>query len=130
MLEKLQRFMAGRYGNDILNTAISVIGCLLSFILPLFHIKYISLLAWIPFVIVIFRMLSKNIEKRQRENMKFLSFISPWVQYFTKKLRQKKDKEHRYYNCPECKRTLRVPKGKGKIKISCPHCKREFTKRT
>jgi transcription elongation factor Elf1 len=30
-----------------------------------------------------------------------------------------KDKEHRYFKCPNCGQYLRVPKGKGKIHINC-----------
>ena len=130
MLNKLQKFMMGRYGTDMLNTALSIFGCILSFILPLFHVRYLSLLSWIPFIIVIFRMLSKNIPARQKENMKFMKIVNPWYQYFLKKLRQKQDKDHRYYDCPKCRKTLRVPKGKGKINIRCPHCSTQFTKKT
>jgi ribosomal protein L37AE/L43A len=71
-------------------------------------------LAW-----AIFRMLSKNVYKRYEENRKYLRFLDRW-----------KDKEHRYYDCPKCKQTVRVPRGKGKISITCPTCKEKFVKKT
>ena len=29
-------------------------------------------------------------------------------------------------NCPKCNSRLRVPKGKGKIKVTCTKCKTDF----
>jgi Zn finger protein HypA/HybF involved in hydrogenase expression len=84
----------------------------------------------IPYIVVIWRTLSKNISARQRENAKFLEVIQPWKKFIIKKIRQFQDKDHRYYACPQCHNTLRVPKGRGKIKISCPHCHKEFIRKT
>ena len=67
----------------------------------------------------IFRMYSRNITARRRENTAFLSFFS-----------HLKDKEHRYFRCPQCKQTVRVPRDRGKINIRCPRCNRQFIKKT
>lgn len=40
-----------------------------------------------------------------------------------------KDPDHKVLRCPGCGEKLRVPKGKGKIKIKCPHCNTEFVKK-
>ena len=37
---------------------------------------------------------------------------------------------YRFYKCPQCKQTVRVPKGRGKICITCPKCKTEFIKKS
>ena len=34
----------------------------------------------------------------------------------------RRDKEHRYFKCPNCGQMLSVPKGKGKIRVTCPKC--------
>ncbi len=47
-----------------------------------------------------------------------------------KKERKESKKLYKYYKCPKCKTELRVPKGKGKIKIKCPKCQEQFIKRT
>lgn len=44
--------------------------------------------------------------------------------------RLKQRKTHRFFKCPECGVTVRVPKGKGKIKITCPKCKNAFVRNT
>lgn len=39
-------------------------------------------------------------------------------------------KTHRRFRCPQCGQEVRVPKGKGKIKIRCPKCGNEFIEKT
>ena len=130
MSDKIRQFMVGRYGNDQLNLAIVLVGCMLTLILSFFDIAFIRYIGLIPYIIAAARFFSKDRTKRQQENMKFLKFIAPYQKIAVTKLTQLQDKEHRYYPCPQCRRTLRVPKGRGKIKISCPHCGREFIKKT
>ncbi len=130
MLDKIRQFMAGRYGNDQLNLALVIFGCVLTFFLSFFDVPYVRYLGLIPYILAAVRMLSKDITRRQQENMKFLKISAPWRQFILKKVKQLQDKDHRYYQCPQCHQTLRVPKGRGKIKISCPFCNREFIKKT
>lgn len=122
--------MYGRYGADQLGIALIVLGCIITFSLSFIRVPYYRLIGLIPYGFFLFRALSKNIEKRRAENEKFLKVWYPCCDFFKKKSSQFQDKEHKYYKCPGCSRTLRVPKGKGKIEISCPHCGRKFKKRT
>ena len=118
-----RHFMQGRYGTDKLNTAIltaGVVVCLLTIFIPvpkldlaLTMISY-ALMGW-----AIFRMLSRNTYKRYQENRKFLQFVD-----------RIKDREHRYFDCPRCRQSVRVPRGKGKISITCPKCREKFIKKT
>ncbi len=130
MLNKLRNFLIGRNGIDALTIVLMVTGSVLTCVLSFVKVKYVYLIGYIPYILAVMRILSKNIIKRRAENDKFLKFIDPWKRFIQKKMSQYKDTEHKYYNCPGCNRTLRVPKGRGKIKISCPHCSREFTKKT
>ena len=130
MMDKIKRFMLGRYGNDQLNLAIVIVGCLLTIFLSFLNNPYIRYIGLIPYILAAVRFFSKDRAKRQQENMKFLKFIAPYQKIAITKLTQLQDKDHRYYACPQCRRTLRVPKGRGKIKISCPHCGKEFIKKT
>ena len=118
-----RRFMQGRYGSDKLNTLILSIGLvasLLQLIMPTAGLKWaFMLISYVFLAVAIFRMLSKNIYKRYEENRRFLRF---WE--------QRKDRQHRYYDCPRCRQTVRVPRGKGKISITCPKCKEKFIRKT
>ncbi len=40
------------------------------------------------------------------------------------------DINYKIYKCPKCRQKLRVPRGKGKIRISCRRCQYEFIRKT
>ena len=40
------------------------------------------------------------------------------------------DGKNRYYRCPNCKQTVRVPRGRGKICIKCPKCGEKFIRKS
>ena len=119
----IRHFMTGRYGTDKLNSAIlwaGVISCLLAMFIRFPVVNFVfTILSYVLMGIAIFRMLSRNTYKRYRENRKYLML-----------LQQFKDKEHRYFTCPRCRQSVRVPRGKGKISISCPKCKEKFIRKT
>ncbi len=119
----LRHFMLGRYGTDKLNMAILSAGVALSVLVflisnPLLD-GILTLLAYGLMFWAIFRMLSRNTYKRYQENRRYLRFLE-----------QIKDREHRYFQCPRCRQSVRVPRGKGKISITCPKCKENFIKKT
>lgn len=130
MLNKLRNFMEGRYGYDQLSLCLVIIGCIITFILSFVRFPLYKLIGLIPIVLAILRCLSTNREKRYIENQKFMNIWLPLSKKAKVKFEQFKDKEHKYYKCPTCKKTLRVPSNRGKIEISCPHCGTKFKKIT
>jgi len=127
----LRKFMIGRYGPDQLSIAMLFLSLLLSIVLFFFPASVLSYLVYLPFVVFLFRVLSKNISKRREENNKFLKIWKPVESCFKKNQHRIKDsKTHKYYSCPSCTQPVRVPKGKGKIRIICPKCRVEFIKKT
>ncbi len=130
MRERFARFMAGRNGNDQLNTFL--LGATVVFLLlgSIFTKKLGALLY--PLVLVLlglvyFRMFSRNMYRRRAENEKFLRW---WMKRFAalrlRKERWVQRKEYKFFTCPSCKTVLRVPKGKGKIKLVCRKCGTSF----
>jgi len=123
--------MSGRYGPDQLNMALIVLGLILGIAADIAQTAFLSMLSYIVLVYVIFRFLSRNIAKRRRENDRFLRYWWPVRQ----KLKLQRDKfklrkTYKFFTCPSCKETLRLPKGKGKIQITCPKCGERFVKKT
>lgn len=128
----LYRFMYGRYGHDSLNITIIVVAMLVSIISSLFFKSSTisGVIFYALFLLSFFRMFSRNIAKRQAENRLFRNFTRPIRARFNLIKMRLKDKDRRYYLCPKCKSTVRVPKGRGKVEITCPKCHTEFTKRS
>ncbi len=126
-----QKFMLGRYGVDQLSFFMLVLSIIISLVAQIFRIPFLGILVYIILGFSMFRILSRNIQKRSMENYKFSIFISPIYKWFLQvNNRAKHLKTHKYYKCPTCRKELRVPKGKGKIKITCPWCKAKFIKKT
>ncbi|MCM1543901.1 MAG: hypothetical protein NC110_01265 [Ruminococcus sp.] len=129
-MNKFRAFMYGRYGMDQLNIALLILGCAVTFVLSFTRPPYLRLLGFIPYVIVLIRALSHNIEGNRAANERFLKVWNKIKNTFNNKQRQAQDYNHKYYRCPQCSHVLRVPKGRGKIEITCPYCNRKFKKNT
>lgn len=127
----LKKIMIGRYGTDQLSLALLGLGLLLCLVTLPIKSAFIRLIPLIPIVLCYYRVFSKNIYRRQQENFKFIRFYTPILKSFhTFEKRLKDRKTHRYFTCPNCKQTLRVPKGKGNIAITCSKCKTVLHKRS
>lgn len=129
LTHSLQRFFYGRNGSDHLSIFILICSILLSLLGQLLRIKWLFLFYYLGVIIALYRILSKNVYQRRRENQWFLLKIQEITK--TTKLWKRMYQErhtHKYLKCPECKQRLRVPKGKGKIEITCSKCKHHFIK--
>ena len=131
MKERMQRFMAGRYGNDQLNQFIFIVA-IISMVLEI--ITRQSLFYTLTLVLLILayvRVFSRNINKRHEENMKFLQKKDAILNKFRKqKYYAAQRRNFHIYTCPQCKQKIRIPKGKGKISITCPKCRTSFIKKS
>ena len=120
--------MYGRYGTDTLSKVMLwfYVGMVICFtIIALFNdsiwlslFYYVSSSAMV--VWIFFRMFSRNIAARRRENDRFCGFF---------KLRRNKfrdRKTHVYRKCHACGAMLRLPKAKGKHFVVCPRCNKRF----
>ncbi len=132
-LLKLRNFMSGRNGNDKLTIGLFVIYSILAFgkvFLRHFIAGYIvvSALQYVLVVYAIFRIMSKNIQKRYNENFRFEQFLKAWNPYIEHlKLRIKFLKTYRFRTCKGCGEFLRLKKGKHRKQITCPKCGKELT---
>ena len=109
MKERFNRFMIGRNGNDQLNLFLLISALVLLFAGTFFGGLFRAVfrtLAIALIVLVYIRMFSKDVYKRQEENTRYLNA--------------------RYRLFAKLKAVLRVPKGRGKIKIMCRKCGNSF----
>ena len=132
---KLLQFMSGRYGNDQLNRFLSIAGLVFAFLAIILSRTGLATLLWLIAVVLItlvyVRMLSRNVYKRSDENTRYLRKKNSIVRAFNlRKERWKQRKSYKFFTCPACNTTLRVPRGKGKINIVCRKCGNSFQGKT
>ena len=96
------------------------------------------------------RLFSRNTAARNSENMKFLAALTAVKEFFHKPFRSagngsrpassaasgglldkwkhqwREYRTYRYLLCPQCSQRLRVPRGKGKIRVTCTKCRNQF----
>lgn len=117
--------MNKRHGVDEFGVGLIWFAILMVIISYFIKSSFLSTFAGIIVLFEIYRTFSTNIIKRNSENYIFKAkFLNP-VKSKLKKLKRSTvgDKNYKYITCKNCGQELRVPKGKGKIRVKCPKCK-------
>ena len=129
--EKFIRFMAGRYGSDQLSRFLSYLALALIILNLFLRSGILWLLGIAALVLVYVRMFSRSYEKRRRENERYLQLkykltggVRNWID------RQKQRRDYVFFRCPACHAMLRVPRGKGRIRVTCRKCGNAFERKT
>lgn len=140
MRERLNRFMAGRYGVDELSRFmlyLSLFLMLSEFILNFFSgnvvisliSRIVNLVALVIIILNLVRIFSRNHTRQYKINQWFLRTRGRVTGFF-KGNRSTADKTKKVFKCPKCSQRVRVPRGRGRIEITCPKCKTRFIKKT
>lgn len=128
--EKISRFMYGRYGLDALGKFLLLIYLLVAVSNIFVHgtakiVLYSVQMALL--VVFVLRVLSRNINARQRENNFYLRTIGraePKIKLFFRRVKDIGKK--RYRTCPNCKSVARLPIRRGHHTVRCPNCRQEY----
>ncbi len=125
--EKFWRFWVGRNGADQLYQLLMWVILILAVVNLFFGSLILNLTTLLLLVLATFRLLSRNIYKRQKENQVYLRILSRIKGFFVLRKNKFRDrKTHVYRKCPACKKVLRLPKIKGAHTVCCPCCKHRF----
>ena len=111
----------------------------------------LSLLSGAPLVLIVLRMFSKDFNKRNQENMRYMTIENSVKDWFRRTFGKKgrgssysaprakragknptwaELKQYKYLICPQCAQRLRVPRGKGRIRVTCTNCGNVFETRS
>lgn len=124
------QFMIGRNGNDELNRfllAVDMVLILLSVIFNRGIGRVLSPIALVLLGFTYYRMLSRDLIRRSDENARYFRLRERFLGMIrVRKEQWVQRKDYKFFVCPACKATLRVPKGRGKIKIVCRKCGNSF----
>ncbi len=123
----LARFMQGRHGPDNLGMFTLLTGLACSLLGSFTRIGLLSLIGFALYITTLFRMFSRNHEKRAAENRKYIELTSGWktkIRQFVRRMKNRR--EYSYFKCPNCKVLLRMKRGSGEKEISCARCGHQF----
>lgn len=126
----LRKFLYGRYGGDTLGWFTLALYLILYLLSLFFNSALLVLLSMAAAAVTLFRMLSRNIPKRQAENRWFLAHTGTVRGWWRAVTLHRKDKDHKYFRCPNCGQRLRVPRGAGKIRVTCRSCGANFEEKS
>jgi hypothetical protein len=132
----------GRYGNDRLNRTLFIVAIAASVLSLLFTVLGVnvvptvfSVLSWALLLAALWRMFSRNFYARQQELAGYMRFESSVKQWWKSTFHQnvgnvrsfsRERKKFKYLVCPHCAQKLRVPRGKGKLRVTCTKCGYKF----
>ncbi len=125
--DRFIKFMHGRYGSDKLGLFLLYTALVIMIVNAFINsfILFIMELAVIGYSF--FRIFSKNVQKRYRENLIFEKIWNKIMGFFRLKIKMWQDrKTHVFVKCPRCKANLRLPKIKGEHTVRCTKCNNRF----
>ena len=127
--EALRRFMAGRYGTDLLNRHLILVWFVLAIANLIIGSFLIYLLELMLSLVVFFRMLSRNFVKRQGENVAYYEWTKKIAFFFRHcSVRFRERKNYRFFRCPSCSAPIKMPRRAGRFQIRCQKCGHSFVK--
>jgi len=126
----IQRFMYGRNGQDHLGLFLIAVYFFFYVLALITKVEFLSTIGSVILFYELFRFLSHNLPRRRQENALFLQKIAPVSRWWKLQSTIRRDKDHRYFKCPNCGQQLRVPRNKGKLNITCRNCGVSFEKKT
>lgn len=140
--QTLRSFMNGRNGADHLSMALLwtglacyLLGSILSGVQgrPFWALlsMLLTLAGFAAYAYSLYRMFSRNLDKRRAENRRYVTFMERQKKKRTQAMnRFKNRKVYKYFKCPGCKAWLRLKKGSGVVTVTCSRCHTSFTQKS
>ena len=140
--QTLRSFMNGRNGVDQFSMALmwtgilcsllsSILGSFVNRPLPAFLSLILSLASMALYAFCIYRMFSRDLEKRRAENRRYIAFADRQKKKAHQAVnRFKNRKVYKYFKCPGCKAWLRLKRGSGVVTVTCSRCHTSFTQKS
>ncbi|MBR3234387.1 MAG: hypothetical protein IKG11_02115 [Atopobiaceae bacterium] len=125
--QRVTTFMRGRNGADEITYVTVALSVLLLFINLFARTRVLAILAFALAVYACWRIMSKSVVARNNENRKFLTAIGPAAYWINNpKATFEEYKNYKHLTCPSCGKKMRVPRGKGNLRVTCPACGNKF----
>ena len=124
---KVQDWARGRNGADECSRSCANVAFVLVIVGLFVCESIVSLVALVLLGYAWFRMTSRNPGKRAQENAAFVKAVGPAVPWLVNPLAAFQEaRSYKHLSCPSCGQRVRVPRGKGKVRVTCPKCRNKF----
>ncbi len=131
LLDRLAQSMRGSNGPDELGTAAITASFALLLINLFTGARWLSVIALVLALYSWWRMSSHNIVQRRQENQAFVKRLGPAAAFLRDpRATVAERKAYKHLSCPSCHQQVRVPRGKGKLRVTCPACHTKFDARS
>lgn len=117
----------GRNGADELSGACTNVAVVLVIVDLFAHTTWLSILALVLLGYSWFRIASKRVGARSLENARALKATGPIVPFLANPVGTLREaRVYVHLTCPSCGQRVRIPRGKGKVRITCSKCHARF----
>ncbi|MCL1906286.1 MAG: hypothetical protein FWG06_04710 [Clostridiales bacterium] len=132
----LRMLLKGRYGFDKLGRFLLLSGLLMHLLAIAIRqghiVLFLQFAGFALMLLALLRLLSRNISAREREAQRFAVLCQRWAKGLSVIKREAprlfngefwvERRLYKFYRCPRCAARLRLPRGKGQMRITCPRC--------
>ncbi|MBQ5800456.1 MAG: hypothetical protein IIW20_01075 [Clostridia bacterium] len=131
-MNKFYEFMRYRYGADELSAIIVLLSFAILLVVSIIDLWWLSLLPLALVIYAAWRILSKDIPARKKENEFIINAKNAILGLKNTKIEKKAKADNDFViaKCPSCDAKLRLPKGKGEFSVTCPNCKKKLRVRS
>lgn len=134
MRQRFTQFMYGRNGVDLFSRFLTYFALVLLILRLVIRGVAGSVMWYLALAVLVyayFRIFSKNLGKRRAENAKYYHYRTKAVNGFRDwRDRRRQSRDFKFFRCPSCRAMLRVPRGKGRIRVTCRKCGTAFERKT
>lgn len=129
--KRLSDWMRGRNGADELGNTVVALSLVALLINVFARTRVLAVAALVMAIYSCWRMSSKNVAARRKENRDFLKAFAPVLRWIKNpRASMKEQRAYKHLTCPNCGQQMRVPRGKGKMRVTCPKCQTKFEARS
>lgn len=124
---RLGAWALGRNGADEVSSACTNVAVVLVVVnlitrSPAFAIAALALLAYSWF-----RISSKDVSRRRAEVAEVSRRLGPVLSWLANPMAAAREaRVYKHLTCPSCGQRVRIPRGKGKVRVTCPKCHARF----
>lgn len=129
--ERMANWMRGRNGSDELGNAVLVIALILLVVDVFVRTLWLGIIVLLLLGYACWRLSSKDVRQRRKENAAFVKVIGPVAPFLSfSRGDAASSQSFVQLECPTCSQKMRVPAGKGRMRVTCPRCQNKFETRS